>query len=825
MENTERNCLLSLLAPLYLFTSLIISGTAYTPYVTTYQVFVDCGSHGEVTESHDGRNWTGDFGGKYKPYANIRGSTFVVSVQGISVPQIPYMTARIFRSHLTYKFSDVSAGPKFIRLYFYPASYSNLNQSYAFFDVSAGPYILLRNFSASLTANFLDTDRFFKEFVVNIERQSELIITFSPTPNIFETHGFVNGIEILSMPDNFYIRDEILPYAIRQNDIPVALEMVYRLNVGGREVSPQDDTGMYRTWSEDTPYFHGGQPGVIPVNATISVTYTPSVPSYTAPESVYRTARSMGMNKSLNEKYDLTWSFPVDSSGFYYLFRLHFCEFLHEITKRSERIFRIFIRNQTAEERVDIIEWSGGNGIPVYRDHIVVGPNGNEGNQDMWLALRPNLEAKPLYSDEILNGLEIFKLSKTDGDLSEPNPIPTRNWSLSPTWSSSRRSDNSKKQISFIVAGGVAGVVVIVSIIFFFSSRRARRVKSNTSIPQLSNLCRHFSLAEIKAATNNFDERRVIGVGGFGKVYRGCIDGGTTSVAVKRGNPKSQQGAHEFQTEIELLSKLRHFHLVSLIGYCEERGELILVYDYMAQGTLRHHLYKTDKSPLPWKQRLEICIGAARGLHYLHTGDKYRIIHRDVKTTNILLDEKWVAKVSDFGLSKMGPTASSLSHTHVSTAVKGSFGYLDPEYYRRQHLTEKSDVYSFGVVLFEVLCARPALDHKLPEDEVLLAHWALCCLHNATLDQILDPYLRDKIAPECLKKFTEIAEKCLADRGAERPTMADVLWNLEFALQLQESAEKISNSVDDSCRDGGRIISSECNGVMSFSEIVNPEGR
>ncbi|KAJ3689649.1 hypothetical protein LUZ61_018813 [Rhynchospora tenuis] len=205
------------------------------------------------------------------------------------------------------------------------------------------------------------------------------------------------------------------------------------------------------------------------------------------------------------------------------------------------------------------------------------------------------------------------------------------------------------------------------------------------------------TFSNIKMATNNFDEKNIIGVGGFGKVYKGVLNNGT-GVAVKQAYSRSQQGLPEFQTEIEVLSLIRHRHLVSLIGYCNEHSEMILVYEYMEKGSLRNHLYGNNLPSLSWKQRLEIRIEAAKGLHYLHTGSSQTIIHRDVKSTNILLGKGFAAKVSDFGLSKLG----ALSQTHVSTAVKGTFGYLDPEYFKTHMITDKSDVYSFGVMLLEL---------------------------------------------------------------------------------------------------------------------------
>ncbi|GKD38616.1 putative serine/threonine/dual specificity protein kinase, catalytic domain-containing protein [Tanacetum coccineum] len=349
----------------------------------------------------------------------------------------------------------------------------------------------------------------------------------------------------------------------------------------------------------------------------------------------------------------------------------------------------------------------------------------------------------------------------------------------------------------------LSNLVIFVLIILDIVVYKLRKLHEK-SIPFSSeHPCRRFSLAEIQLATNNFDPETIIGKGGFGKVYKGFIDdGGTkTTVAIKRLDCLSRQGASEFWTEVKMLSRVRHGHLVSLIGYCSEFNEMMVVYEYISGGDLAKRLHKVDgksiRTPLSWVERLKICIGAARALDYLHTGTgvKNRIIHRDVKSSNILLDENMAAKVSDLGLSKIGPVDQSC--THVSTNVKGTFGYLDPNYFMTGRLTRKSDVYSFGVVLLEVLCGRPAVDPSL--DERGLVGWAQRNIKEGTLNDIIDLNMtgltlcsRKKI--QIIKAFVKIAVKCLQTRPKDRPTMSEVVVDLEAALALQERGEYLVRS-------------------------------
>ncbi|PIN22241.1 Tyrosine kinase [Handroanthus impetiginosus] len=253
------------------------------------------------------------------------------------------------------------------------------------------------------------------------------------------------------------------------------------------------------------------------------------------------------------------------------------------------------------------------------------------------------------------------------------------------------------------------------------------------------------------------------------------------------------QGGLEFKTEIELLSRVHHKNVVSLVGFCFEQGEQMLVYEYIANGTLKESLSGKIGIRLDWMRRLRIALGAARGVQYLHDLANPPIIHRDIKSNNILLDHRLNAKVADFGLSK--PMDES-ERGHVTTQVKGTMGYLDPEYYMTQKLTEKSDVYSFGVLLLELLTSRTPIEKgKYIVREVKMAMDTTKAMYN--LHGILDPIVASSPSPRSVEKFVDLALRCVHESGIDRPTMSDVVKEIENTMEvagLNPNAESASTS-------------------------------
>ncbi|KAL8200149.1 hypothetical protein R6Q57_011488 [Mikania cordata] len=301
------------------------------------------------------------------------------------------------------------------------------------------------------------------------------------------------------------------------------------------------------------------------------------------------------------------------------------------------------------------------------------------------------------------------------------------------------------------------------------------------------------SFAEIKSATKDFG--KITGKGGFGYVYEGelLINGKYIKVAVKRLNDQFGQGLKEFLTEIQLLSGQHHENIINLVGYCDDGKEKIIVYEYAEHGSLDRYIRRSDTNyTLNWLERLKIVAGAARGLDHLHShvGKQQAIIHRDIKSSNILLDHNWVAKISDLGLSKL--TFSGFGTSTIISQACGTLNYLEPEYIRTGFLTKRSDVYSFGMVLFEVLCGR--LCYLRDKDGILLlADVAKEYYTNDNLDKIIDPVLREQMSPDSLRKFSAIAYKCLQNR-AHRPLMDVVKKELEEALKIQiqhEDAQRL----------------------------------
>eukprot|EP00850_Spirogloea_muscicola_P011549 SM000072S21183 [mRNA] locus=s72:136956:142403:- [translate_table: standard] len=569
-----------------------------------------------------------------------------------------------------------------------------------------------------------------KEFSLVVPSDaSSLAIAFIPQPNSF---ALICGIEVLSINDDMYDFHAIDTSNGKTFAVPAetALATAARLKCGGPIVTPANDT-ITRTWFQDDNFLTSttGIQVFNETDASVQIQNTNANPYFT-PILVAETDREI-KNSALVS--NLTYTFTVDPNFLYYV-RFHFCE--NEYLNAGQRIMDIYINGQLVAPKIDISGSDGPNTATV-RDFVY-----SQKIAIMVITLAPS--ASSVAKSPFVNGIEVLKMGSSS--LTTPGPLQKSS-------SGGGGGGLSTGAIIGIIVGSLVAFMVFKTwCMWYICCRRSKtkfppgkqvgHVKDWSGIQGFNSASngnskgsrgqfkpvegeftgREIDLSELLLATNDFDEANVIGYGGFGKVYRGALMDGT-KVAIKRLSLESTQGMAEFHTEIVMLSALRHMHLVSLIGYCDDGEESALVYELMERGTLRSHLYGPELKPaLPWRARLE-----------------------------------------------------------------GSFGYLDPEYFRRQLLTEKSDVYSFGVVLLEVLCARAAIDGTLPHKEANIVEWAWKFWKDDEFEEVLDQRMKGTYSLESVKKVAELAFTCLAEYGVDRPTMGEALWHLEGALTVQDS--------------------------------------
>ncbi|KAH9622478.1 hypothetical protein KSS87_017613 [Heliosperma pusillum] len=349
--------------------------------------------------------------------------------------------------------------------------------------------------------------------------------------------------------------------------------------------------------------------------------------------------------------------------------------------------------------------------------------------------------------------------------------------------------DTGRNKIAVLIGGILAGAgsTLILATLCYFCRRRSTYLKSQVSARRLlfeaagNSTVRLYAYREIERATSNFSEKQLLGTGAYGTVYAGRLHH-NEDVAIKKIKHRDTDSIEQVMNEIKLLSTVSHPNLVRLLGCCIENGEQILVYEYMPNGTLSQHLQRERGKGLPWTIRLAIASETAQAISYLHSAMNPPIFHRDIKSSNILLDFDYRSKVADFGLSRLGLEEMS----HISTAPQGTPGYVDPQYHQNFHLSDKSDVYSFGVVLVEIITAMRVVDFTRPHLEVNLAALAVDRIGKGRIDEIIDPFIelhRDAWTLASVHKVAELAFRCLAYHRDMRPSMMEVADELEQIRQ------------------------------------------
>ncbi|XP_024987464.1 probable LRR receptor-like serine/threonine-protein kinase At1g07650 [Cynara cardunculus var. scolymus] len=448
-----------------------------------------------------------------------------------------------------------------------------------------------------------------------------------------------------------------------------------------------------------------------------------------------------------------------------YTVRLHFAEIIfsqdNTFNSLGKRVFDVYVQGELKLKDFDIAKEAGGTGRPVIKTFIV------------------NVTSKTVK-------IQLFWAGKgTTG-------IPLRG-SYGPIISAISVDPNFKppvygKKIEVgLIVGTVAGGLFFIFLILLILWRKGYLMGKKAADRELRGLDLQtgiFTLRQIKAATKNFDLSNKLGEGGFGAVYKGLLSDGTI-IAVKQLSSKSKQGTREFVNEIGMISALQHPNLVKLYGCCVEGNQLSLIYEYMENNCLSRALFardKVSKAKLTWPVRWKICLGIARGLVYLHEESQLKIVHRDIKTSNVLLDKDLNAKISDFGLAKLNDDGN----THISTRIAGTIGYMAPEYAMRGYLTPKADVYSFGIVALETVSGKSNTNYRPKEDFVYLLDWAYVLQERGSLLELVDPDLGSEYLPEEAMTMLNVALLCTNASPTLRPTMSQAMNMLEGRTNVQD---------------------------------------
>nr|XP_023878211.1 probable leucine-rich repeat receptor-like serine/threonine-protein kinase At3g14840 isoform X3 [Quercus suber]POE78692.1 putative leucine-rich repeat receptor-like serine/threonine-protein kinase [Quercus suber] len=450
-----------------------------------------------------------------------------------------------------------------------------------------------------------------------------------------------------------------------------------------------------------------------------------------------------------------------------YKINLHFAEikFTND-TKYSSlgrRVFDIYIQGELVEKDFNIADEAGGVGMEVIKPYLAVVNNNTLEIRFYWAGKgTTSIPDRGVYGP-LISAISVHRDS-TNG------------------------SGVSVRVVVGIVAVG-AFVLFLVLGILWWKGCLGQKSRMGQDLKGLDLQTGSFTLRQIRAATNNFDVSNKVGEGGFGSVYKGLLSDGT-AIAVKQLSSKSKQGNREFVNEIGMISALQHPHLVKLYGCCIEGNQLLLVYEYMENNSLARALFGLDECQLKLDltTRYKICVGIARGLAYLHEESRLKIVHRDIKATNVLLDKYLNPKISDFGLAKLDEE----DNTHISTRIAGTYGYMAPEYAMRGYLTDKADVYSFGVVSLEIVSGRSNTSHRPKEEPFNLLDWAHLLKEEGNLIKLVDPRLGSDYCKEEAMVMIHVALLCTNVYSAARPTMSSVVSMLEGNIIVPDLVSDMS---------------------------------